>query len=158
MNKSLQKIRQHFMTMENGESNNLVQEKQGVKCGTQSKKTQIVSHTTADVNWATIANKITVPNVFKAGMTVAGGTTGALIGAGIGTGIGFAILGPSGAVVGYTVGNLSGLFGGGIVGIKLGKITAKKIISESDEEVIQKGTTEIEIITAKEKMIEEVER
>ena len=138
----------HAITIDSIDNDCLMREKQAMKCGTQNKETQVVSHTEVDINWAAIANKITAPNGIKCLFIGMGARTGSLIGSGIGTGIGLAILGSSGAAVGYRLGSMLGLGGGALVGNQFGEIIINNIFSKSNEveNIIQKGRTEAEII------------
>lgn len=114
---------------------------------TTKKEVSTSSHSEADVNWATIVNKITVPNVVKSGLTLGGGYIGSLLGAGLATGIGLVIGGPAGAVVGYNIGNLVG-FGGGVCGgHKFGKAVANELEDKKRENIINTGTTRINVDT-----------
>ena len=109
----------------------------------------MVSHTEAEVNWATIANKITVPNIVKSGLTLGGGCVGSLIGSSVFTGVGFAVGGPGGAVLGYSLGNIAGFGAGVIGGHKFGIVVANEIRDEVDKEpIVEGGVTQINIDTA----------
>lgn len=98
-------------------------------------------HTNADINWAVIMNKITIPNLVKTATTVETGCLGAMAGSGLFTGIGFAIGGPPGALLGYTAGNLMGGISGVIGGYKAGKFVVSKLGNRSQETVVNKGMT-----------------
>lgn len=105
------------------------------------------SHTEAVINWATIANKITVPNIVKGVMTLEGAGIGSLAASGLGTGLGFAMGGPTGAVLGYKFGNYLGLAAGFAGGYEFGKIVGNKLQDEKRENIVEKGVTEVNIDT-----------
>lgn len=128
----------------NNKKNSLKQKHtDGVK--TIKKEIQATSHSEADVNWAMIANKITVANVVKGGLTLGGAPVGSLIGAGLGSGLGFAIGGPAGAVVGFKIGNFMGGGVGVIGGHKLGKIVANELEDKERKNIIETGTTKLNV-------------
>lgn len=104
---------------------------------------QVSSHTEADVNWAVIANKITVPNIVKTGLTVGTASATSLLGAGIATGLGFAIGGPAGATVGYYIGNVIGFGTGAVGGNKFGSFVAKHLENDNRKDIIENGKTQI---------------
>ena len=90
-----------------------------------------------------MANKITIPNIAKGGITVGGGYVGSLIGAGFLTGLGFAFGGPAGAAIGYNAGCLLGCGAGAVASYRFGKVVADKLTDEDNEEVVTKGNTKI---------------
>lgn len=111
---------------------------------------KVITHTEADVNWATVANKVTTPNIVKGGITLGGVGVGSVLGAGIATGLGFVLLGPAGAVAGYELGNLVGFGAGVIAGHKLGKYVSDKITDNNLEpQLVEKGKTGLTIETEK---------
>lgn len=109
----------------------------------KAKKCRTVTKTEAEVDWATMANKITIPNIAKGGITVGGGYVGSLIGAGFLTGLGFAFGGPAGAAIGYNAGCLLGCGAGAVASYRFGKVVADKLTDEDNEEVVTKGNTKI---------------
>ncbi len=131
--------------VENTHSNSKQKHANGVK--KKEKKVSITSHTEANVNWATIANKITVPNVVKGGLTLGTGYLGSLVGAGLTTGIGFALGGPAGAVVGYHIGNVGGFGVGAVGGHKFGKVVANELEDKEQDDIVKKGSTIINVDT-----------
>ena len=101
------------------------------------------SHTEADVNWAYLINKVSMPNIVKGGMTFGGGCAGSFCGAGLCTGIGLALMGPGGAVIGYHIGSTLG-FGVGVVGgNKVGKIVANQLKPDTQNEMFDNGKSKV---------------
>ncbi len=110
--------------------------------------TKVITHTEADVNWATVVNKVTTQNLVKGGITLGSVGVGTFVGAGIATGLGFALLGPGGAAVGYKLGNLVGFGTGVIAGHKYGKYVSDKITENNYEhQLVEKGKTDFTIET-----------
>ena len=114
----------------------------------QKKETLIASHTEANMNWAAIANKITVPNAVKVKLTLGGGYVGSLLGKGLFTGLGFAVGGPGGAVAGYYTGSLLGLGAGIVGGYRFGQAVANKLEDREREDIIEVGITKVNVNTA----------
>jgi hypothetical protein len=116
------------------------------KC-TNEEERRMVVHTEAAVNWATIANKITVPNIAKSVLTIGTGSVGSLLGAGVFTGLGFVMGGPAGATMGYKMGNVVGFGAGTVVGAvggkKVGKIIEYAFDDTNREGIVNRGTTKI---------------
>jgi hypothetical protein len=129
--------------MENVKNLMSAKHKNQLKTETEEKRTLV--HTEADINWATIANKITVPNIAKAGLTLGGGYCGSVLGVGVCTGLGFALGGPSGAVMGYTFGNVAGFGAGVIGGHKFSKVVVNELEDTKQEKIVQTGTTQITV-------------
>lgn len=109
----------------------------------KTKQSRTATRTEAEVNWATVANKITVPNIAKGGITIGGGYVGSLVGAGFLTGLGFALGGPAGAVIGYNAGSILGGGAGAVASYKFGKVVADKLTENDNEELVTKGNTQI---------------
>lgn len=118
----------------------------------KTKGTYITSHTEADVNWATIINRINIPNFSKGAITLGGGGAGATLGAGLGTGLGFAIGGVPGAVIGYKTCAVLGLAFGIVGGHKLGKVVANEIEDKDQEDIVEKMITKINVDTVTKKL------
>ena len=105
----------------------------------------VSSHTQADVNWATIVNKITIPNIVNGVLVLGGGYTGSLLGVGVATGLGFALGGPAGATIGYQFGNYGGFVIGVIGGNRVGKMVANELKDSNQEDIVKNGTTQFSV-------------
>jgi hypothetical protein len=110
---------------------------------TKKEERHTVFHTQADVNWATLANKVTVPNVTKAGLTIGGGYAGSVLGVVLCTGLGMAVGGPAVATVGYYIGNVVGFGAGAVGGHRFGKVVAQELEDGKKEEFVKSGTTQV---------------
>ena len=127
-----------------GDGKNILSQKHASNL-TQTKEVCATSHTEADLNWASIVNKATIPNMVKGGLTFGGGSLGSLVGAGLCTGLGLAIGGPAGAAAGYGIGNLLGFGAGAVGGHKFGKVVANELEDRERKNIVEKGITNLNV-------------
>lgn len=110
---------------------------------------QANTHTEANIDWSALANKISMSNIVKGGLTLGGGYAGSVVGAGLVTGLGFALLGPGGAIIGYHVGNVVGFGAGAVGGHKFGKIVGNELDEKGEKDVIETAKTNVVIDSSK---------